>query len=306
MSRIVRVLVFWLASGLSAVSIPSASAQVTAPADSCVVALAEARERYVRQEFASVEALVGTCVAWPGASAAQAQQAYRLLALSFIRQDLIREAQTTVVKLLGVAYDYEPDPVQDPPVYVALVASVKAQVRVTSSPVAGEPSEMRLDLNTATAEDLEGVPGIGPALAGRILSYRDREGPFRTLSDLENVNGIGPQSLQRLVPYLSVGGGWTTRSGGGVALDAASVEPVRGAGADAGPASALIDLNTASAEVLESLDGIGPALAARIVAYRETEGPFRTVEDVLAVRGIGPRTLERFAASVTVGAPAPR
>lgn len=41
---------------------------------------------------------------------------------------------------------------------------------------------------------------------------------------------------------------------------------------------------------------------ARIIAYRESEGPFRTVADVLAVRGIGPRPMERFEASVTVGA----
>ena len=75
----------------------------------------------------------------------------------------------------------------------------------------GEPA--RLDLNTATAGKLEGIPGIGPALAGRILAYRDREGPFRSLEDLDDVSGIGPQTLQRLAPYLSVGGGWATRSG---------------------------------------------------------------------------------------------
>lgn len=302
-SGIVCALVFWLPSGLSVAASPAAAAQGTPPVDPCEVALAEARERYVQQEFASVEALVGTCVALPDASAAHVQQAYRLLALAFIRQNLIREAQTTVVKMLGVAHDYEPDPVQDPPVYVALVASVQEQLRVTSSPEGGESSERRLDLNTATADDLEGVPGIGPALAGRILAYRDREGPFRSLSDLEHVNGIGPRSLERLSPYLSVGGGWVARSGGGVESDTASVEPVRVAGVDAVPAAALIDLNTASAEALESLDGIGPALAARIIAYRESEGPFRTVEDVLAVRGIGPRTLERFEASVTVSDP---
>ena len=298
----------WLVAGMSA--LPAASAQAVAPVDLCEVALAEARERYVEQQFAAVESLVDTCVAWPEASTLQVQQAYRLLALAFIRQDMIREAQTTVLKLLGVAYDYRPDVIQDPPVYVALVASVQEQLRVASSPATAPGEPARIDLNTATAGELEGIPGIGPALAGRILAYRDREGPFRSLEDLDDVSGIGPQTLQRLAPYLSVGGGWATRSGGGVTSAPAAAQPVEPALAPAAPApasesrgsAALIDLNTAGAEALESLDGIGPALAARIIAYRESEGPFRTVADVLAVRGIGPRTLERFEASVTVGA----
>ena len=57
------------------------------------------------------------------------------------------------------------------------------------------------------------------------------------------------------------------------------------------PASGLIDLNRASAEELESLPSIGPALAARIIEYRE-QHPFRTVDDLDQVKGIGPKTLE--------------
>jgi len=70
----------------------------------------------------------------------------------------------------------------------------------------------------------------------------------------------------------------------------------RGAGGDRGPALApsRIDLDRATARDLERLPGIGPALAARIVADRAEQGPFRSPEALLRVRGIGPRTLRRI------------
>jgi len=57
---------------------------------------------------------------------------------------------------------------------------------------------LRVSINYAAAADLENVPGIGPALARRIVAYR----PYRSLDDLLRVPGIGPRSLQKLRPYL--------------------------------------------------------------------------------------------------------
>ena len=66
-------------------------------------------------------------------------------------------------------------------------------------------------------------------------------------------------------------------------------------GAAASPAApAPVDLNAASPEQLDTLPGIGPALAARIVAYREEHGPFTEVEQLNKVKGIGVRTLEKL------------
>lgn len=56
----------------------------------------------------------------------------------------------------------------------------------------------------------------------------------------------------------------------------------------------LVSLSLATASELESLSGVGPALAQRIISWREEHGPFRQVEDVLAVSGIGTATLEGF------------
>ena len=74
----------------------------------------------------------------------------------------------------------------------------------------------------------------------------------------------------------------------------------------AGPAvsaasDGLIDLNTAGAEELKTLSGIGDVLAGRIVAYREENGPFRRVEELTKVNGIGMKILEDNIERLTVG-----
>jgi competence ComEA-like helix-hairpin-helix protein len=73
--------------------------------------------------------------------------------------------------------------------------------------------------------------------------------------------------------------------------------------APAAPA-APVDLNRAGVEELDTLPGIGPVLARRIVEHRAAHGPFRRPEDLLAVRGIGPRLFERLRGRVRVGAAA--
>ena len=61
-----------------------------------------------------------------------------------------------------------------------------------------------------------------------------------------------------------------------------------------------ININTATSQELQTLRGIGPALAQRIVEYRQTSGGFSTVNDLTNVKGIGPKTLEKIRDSITV------
>lgn len=65
----------------------------------------------------------------------------------------------------------------------------------------------RLDLNKASADELEGLPGIGPKTAQRILDDRRTRGPFKKASDLTRVKGIGAKTLARLLPHITVGTG---------------------------------------------------------------------------------------------------
>ena len=62
----------------------------------------------------------------------------------------------------------------------------------------------------------------------------------------------------------------------------------------------LVNVNTAGREELESLSGIGPALAQRIIDHREANGPFQSVDGLLQVSGIGEATLAKFRDHVTV------
>jgi len=78
--------------------------------------------------------------------------------------------------------------------------------------------------------------------------------------------------------------------------------PQAGAPPASGEASspALVDINRASQAELESLPGIGPALAERIISYRLEHGPFPSIEDIQRVSGIGPATFERIREQITV------
>ena len=63
----------------------------------------------------------------------------------------------------------------------------------------------------------------------------------------------------------------------------------------------MIDINTADAETLSTLPGIGPTLAQRIVEYRETWGEFYYIEDIMNVEGIGPSTFENIKDLIMTG-----
>ena len=74
----------------------------------------------------------------------------------------------------------------------------------------------RIDPNTATEEDLDRLPGIGPAAARAIVESRTADGPFADAGALTRVRGIGPATVERLAPNLALaasGGGTSARGG---------------------------------------------------------------------------------------------
>lgn len=64
----------------------------------------------------------------------------------------------------------------------------------------------KININSATAEQLQTLPGIGPALAEEIIAYRQENGPFRSVNELEHVQGIGKDEINAIIPYVSIGG----------------------------------------------------------------------------------------------------
>lgn len=164
------------------------------------------------------------------------------------------------------------------------------------------PALAGVDVNTATAEELETLSGIGPATAAKIIEYRTANGPFKTIDELDNVSGIGPATLEKIRADATVGkgeeAGLAAKSSGegtapkGVGSSTPASAPAA-ATSDAGSCT-VINVNTADAAALDTLNGVGPSTAAAILESRTTEGPFATCDDLDRVKGIGPATLEKI------------
>jgi comEA protein len=83
----------------------------------------------------------------------------------------------------------------------AVHATQEAGARQSPKPAA-EP--LAININTATAAELEKLPGVGPATALRILEYREKNGAFKKVEDLMNVRGIGEKTFLTLKPLINV------------------------------------------------------------------------------------------------------
>ena len=92
------------------------------------------------------------------------------------------------------------------PTSSAYAANDEPAPRASKKKSGGKTLRGKLNLNTATAEQLRKLPGVGPAKARRIIESRNKEGKFRRVRDLRRVKGIGYKTLQKLEPYLSVDG----------------------------------------------------------------------------------------------------
>ena len=88
------------------------------------------------------------------------------------------------------------------PVVVATTPGAIPTVPVVGAPITN--ASPLVNLNTATSEQLDALPGVGPATAKAIISYRSRKGPFKKVEDLLNVPGIGPAKVAALRDQVTV------------------------------------------------------------------------------------------------------
>jgi competence ComEA-like helix-hairpin-helix protein len=138
----------------------------------------------------------------------------------------------------------------------------------------------RIDIDHASVDELTRLPGIGPALAKRIVADRESHGAFGGAEGLSRVHGIGKALMTKLLSHLSFGG---------VPAEAhvtSNSDPV--------------DLNRAGVPDLVGLPGIGPTRARAIIAFRDSVGPFRQLDDLKRVPGITAALVRRLDGRVVV------
>lgn len=91
------------------------------------------------------------------------------------------------------------------PAVETMPASLPTEPSVPGTTGIPEPA-FPLNINTASAEELTFLPGIGEVMARRIVDWRDANGPYEALTDLLEVEGIGEHRLEQILPYITTGG----------------------------------------------------------------------------------------------------
>jgi competence protein ComEA len=134
----------------------------------------------------------------------------------------------------------------------------------------------------------------------RVQDAVRRAGGARPGADLQAINLAAKltDAQQVVVPRRAPAGGAAAATPPGGA-EAATGGAASATGA-AGPPAAPVNLNSATAEQLDTLDGVGPATAQKILEYRAQHGGFRSVDDLAQVSGIGPKRLEALRGRVVV------
>nr|WP_239079769.1 ComEA family DNA-binding protein [Listeria ivanovii] len=89
-------------------------------------------------------------------------------------------------------------------IYVYKKGEQGSETSTSRSEQAGEKTEEKININTASTSNLQTVPGIGESKATAIIEYREKEGLFQTIEDLQNVTGIGEKTIEKLKEYLDV------------------------------------------------------------------------------------------------------
>ena len=194
------------------------------------------------------------------------------------KRRIAQVAFLSVLSIIGLAVVYailkRPEPAS-PPLVITL------QPRPTVEPPTPTPATINVYVSGAVKQpDVYALP-----LNSIVKDALTAAGGATVDADLDRIN-----LATRLADQMQV---YVPRQG--------EAAPPPQSGSVPGAAAGKINLNTATVEELDQLPGIGPAYAAAIIDYRTKNGPFKRIEDINAVKGIGDALFEKIKDQITVG-----
>ncbi|KAJ3609177.1 hypothetical protein NHX12_023701 [Muraenolepis orangiensis] len=151
-------------------------------------------------------------------------------------------------------------------------------------------NQERLNINTATEEELMTLPGVNRTVAQSIVEYRDCIGGFKKVEDLALVSGIGATKLEMIKVEICVSSRTSSSQHSPSSLRK-DMEHLSCTG---------MNINTATPAQLMSIRGITEKIARNIVAYRTERGPFKSIEDLVRVEHINFSLLDKIRFQVFV------
>lgn len=216
------------------------------------------------------------------------------------------DADLSVVNMVGLLQDGQQ-------IHVPSLADEADETPTPTAP-------LLIDINLASADEFQQLPGVGETTAANIIAYRAENGLFTRVDDLTLVPGIGEATFERFRENVTIGDPiiltlaatlppsptatsthltptpsvTATPSSTATLTHTATVTPTE---TPSGP----LNINTATVEALTQLPGIGTVTAQAIVDYRAENGDFASVDDLLNVPGIGEGRLADIRDLITVG-----
>lgn len=156
-------------------------------------------------------------------------------------------------------------------------------------------NQERLNINTATEEELMTLPGVTRAVAHSIVEYREYIGGFKKVEDLALVSGVGATKLEQVKFEICVSskGSSAQHSPSSLRRDLLAEQQPHHLVTSV-PLTPRVNINTATPAQLMSVRGLTEKMALSIVDYRREHGPFRSIEDLVRMDGINATFLDRI------------
>ena len=173
--------------------------------------------------------------------------------------------------------------------FIDVTSTVEGEDKIDESVIeeAVEPKEMKVDVKGAVQ-----VPGLYVALDGeRIFDLIEKAGGFTAEADRNRVNLAQIVEDQMVIYVPLIGEGEEN-----ISLQAG----IGSVGTGNAQEEQKVNLNTASEMELQTLTGVGPSKATAIIRYRTENGPFKSIEDLKKISGIGEKTFEKLKEEITI------